>query len=30
VPIVLEEALPANHLARFVVDIILQLDLSKI
>ena len=29
-PIVLEEALPASHLARFVVDIILQLDLSKI
>jgi len=29
-PIVLEEALPANHLARFVVDIIVQLDLSKI
>jgi len=28
--IVLEEALPANHLARFVVDIIVQLDLSKI
>ncbi len=29
-PIILEEALPANHLARFVVDIIAQLDLSKI
>jgi transposase len=29
-PIALEEALPANHLARFVVDIISQLDLSKI
>lgn len=29
-PIVLEEALPANHLARFVVDITVQLDLSKI
>ena len=29
-PIVLEDALPANHLARFVVDIIAQLDLSKI
>ena len=29
-PIALEEALPANHLARFVVDIIVQLDLSKI
>src|SRR5450759_8404 len=29
-PIILEEALPANHLARFVVDIISQLDLSKI
>ncbi len=29
-PIVLEEALPVNHLARFVVDIIVQLDLSKI
>ncbi len=29
-PIVLEEALPANHLARFVVDIISQLDLSRI
>lgn len=29
-PIVLEEALPGNHLARFVVDIIVQLDLSKI
>jgi transposase len=29
-PIVLEEALPANHLARFVVDIIGQLDLSRI
>jgi len=26
----LEEALPASHLARFVVDIIAQLDLSKI
>ena len=29
-PIILEDALPANHLARFVVDIIAQLDLSKI
>ena len=29
-PISLEEALPANHLARFVVDIIKQLDLSRI
>jgi transposase len=29
-PISLEEALPANHLARFVVDIISQLNLSKI
>jgi transposase len=29
-PIMLEEALPASHLARFVVDIIAQLDLSKI
>ena len=29
-PIVLEEAIPANHLARFVVDIISQLDLRKI
>jgi transposase len=29
-PIILEEALPANHLARFIVDIISQLDLSKI
>lgn len=28
--IVLEEALPANHMARFVVDIIAQLDLNKI
>jgi len=26
-PIILEDALPANHLARFVVDIIAQLDL---
>jgi transposase len=26
----LEEALPPNHLARFVVDIIAQLDLSEI
>jgi len=29
-PISLEEALPANHLARFVVDIITQLDLRRI
>lgn len=29
-PIRLEEVLPANHLARFVVDIISQLDLSQI
>lgn len=29
-PILLGEALPADHLARFVVDIISQLDLSKI
>src|SRR3990172_832860 len=29
-PIILEEAIPANHLARFVVDIISQLDLSRI
>lgn len=29
-PISLGEALPANHLARFVVDIVAQLDLSKI
>jgi transposase len=29
-PIILEDALPANHLARFVVDIIAQLDLNKI
>jgi transposase len=29
-PIILEDALPANHLARFVVDIIGQLDLKKI
>jgi len=29
-PIILEDALPANHLARFVVDIIAQLDLRKI
>jgi transposase len=29
-PISLGEALPANHLAHFVVDIIAQLDLSKI
>ena len=29
-PIALEEALPANHLARFVVDITSQLDLSQI
>ena len=29
-PIVLEEAIPASHLARFVVDIISQLDLRKI
>src|SRR3972149_556658 len=26
----LREALPANHLARFVVDIVAQLDLSRI
>ncbi len=26
----LREALPANHLARFMVDIIAQLDLSKV
>jgi hypothetical protein len=26
----LEEFLPANHLARFIVDIISQLDLSRI
>lgn len=30
IPIILEDALPANHLARFVVDITSQLDLSKI
>jgi transposase len=29
-PILLKDALPQDHLARFVVDIILQLDLSKI
>ena len=29
-PISLGEALPANHLARFVVDIVAQLDLSPI
>jgi len=29
-PISLREALPAQHLARFVVDIVAQLDLSKI
>lgn len=29
-PILLGEALPADHLARFVVDIVSQLDLSKI
>jgi len=29
-PIVLEDALPANDLARFVVDIISQLELNKI
>lgn len=29
-PILLGEALPADHLARFVVDILSQLDLSKI
>jgi hypothetical protein len=29
-PIRLGDALPAEHLARFVVDIISQLDLSKI
>ena len=29
-PISLEEALPADHLARFVVDIISQLDLKPI
>ena len=29
-PIVLEDALPAHHLARFVVAIIAQLDLRKI
>jgi len=29
-PISLGEALPANHLARFVVDIVAQLDLSQI
>jgi transposase len=29
-PIILEEAIPANHLARFVVDITSQLDLSRI
>jgi len=29
-PILLGEALPADHLARFIVDIISQLDLSKI
>jgi len=28
-PIPLEEALPPSHLARFVVDIIAQLDLSE-
>jgi len=26
----LEEALPSNHLARFVVDVIAQLDLAPI
>ena len=29
-PIILGEALPANHLARFVVDIVADLDLSQI
>jgi transposase len=29
-PIRLREALPANHLARFVVDIVAQLDLSQL
>ena len=29
-PISLGEAIPANHLARFVVDIVAQLDLSRI
>src|SRR3990170_6364172 len=29
-PIILREALPAQHLARLVVDIVAQLDLSKI
>jgi len=29
-PIILREALPAQHLARFVVDIVAQLDLGKI
>ena len=29
-PIQLGDALPADHLARFVVDIISQLDLSKL
>lgn len=29
-PIVLDDALPGNHLARFVVDIIGQLNLKKI
>ena len=28
--IILEEALPSNHLARFVVDVIAQLDLGPI
>ena len=26
----LNEALPTNHLARFVVDVIVQLDVSKL
>ena len=30
VSITLGEALPPNHLARFVVDVITQLDLSRI
>jgi len=29
-PIILREAIPAQHLARFVVDIVAQLDLGKI
>src|SRR4030067_1010021 len=29
-PILLEEALPPNHLARFIVDVIAQLDLRQI